>query len=916
MLNGRFYIIVIMNIKLCTNGESVFTGIISNNEIYQKAPKHWAAYIDRFLQKRSSLISKTHFNYKIFLLKMLNNASVFVRNSINHISLETKRRSICFSLSCLYRRRLKPKSPSGKIVIYPEMLKWHRHTFEKPPLIFYRFALSFSLDKRLSLNLTVHHMLLSTKFFSCQNGKLLIYEFFVKYYKNSPPTLSFCGHHSEIDIFPANSSNLLVLILVQEITTIQFDATFSVIDCNVVKSFKNNVSYVTNSIFFWHLSRNNNMLSAFLIQVRKDQRFKFLLSPIFVLCYFMYDGPGSRTAILNPEVNHNMYVMAFSCSSFQCFVKILTNFSTSGFGHYYSIPLLVASSNEILNDTHITLHGYTCRPLPCVVKLWTKSSFQVNASIFRVSYKSITLYRPDCMYGGLYIFQGNNIDNGPLCQDINMPSLISRSYVSKNSSLLVILYNYEKYSDINATIRISLTKCKPVMFSQYDFKNYCSGSGNTTDICETYYSNITQGTSLFISSSRGGISFKLLNHGCVVLYVNRRSIDPTGRTELKEYQYGLNLYFSPEHLYSSEIKVRYDILGLFGQHTYGSKSEENIHFRKIIKNDEICFFELNETHEEAFSQENNCEQGFDTDLKITSSPVKDKIFMTTIITEAHVLASQLTFGTHLYLNSDSWIDIIIQTLRIEQETTNSKFDCLYEMEPIHLMPGRERFDVQYDGFGSSALHLTLNGPNEDKFELRNKRYIICIIAYGLFESSVVTVVSYPMSFAHLRNGKVIWLQNTIISLTITAVDSLNSTNLNLTTAWMCSKFHKSSQKMLSTQKDNQDGLCNVKHSILFGYKHCLQFSLHGHIYALYHEKNELSVVSNFFENSGNHTSWNEASKLCSVVGGNLPVFTSKLQLDELLAFLTDSSKVHPLEALFIGLKSNLKVRILELSPGN
>ena len=51
-------------------------------------------------------------------------------------------------------------------------------------------------------------------------------------------------------------------------------------------------------------------------------------------------------------------------------------------------------------------------------------------------------------------------------------------------------------------------------------------------------------------------------------------------------------------------------------------------------------------------------------------------------------------------------------------------------------------------------------------------------------------------------------------------------------------------------------------------------------------------------------SWNEASEMCTDMGGYLPFFTFKKDLDELIALLKLSQAIPPIQALFIGLQFN------------
>ena len=55
-------------------------------------------------------------------------------------------------------------------------------------------------------------------------------------------------------------------------------------------------------------------------------------------------------------------------------------------------------------------------------------------------------------------------------------------------------------------------------------------------------------------------------------------------------------------------------------------------------------------------------------------------------------------------------------------------------------------------------------------------------------------------------------------------------------------------------------------------------------------------------------SWNKATELCKSLGGDLPHFMSRYNLDEFIAMLLKSEKIPMMEAIFIGLKYN-KIKV-------
>ena len=57
--------------------------------------------------------------------------------------------------------------------------------------------------------------------------------------------------------------------------------------------------------------------------------------------------------------------------------------------------------------------------------------------------------------------------------------------------------------------------------------------------------------------------------------------------------------------------------------------------------------------------------------------------------------------------------------------------------------------------------------------------------------------------------------------------------------------------------------------------------------------------------------WQEASTLCQTVGGYLPIFHSRTQLEDFLALMKSDRWMVHIEAIYIGLQFSAKVDIFE-----
>ena len=90
-----------------------------------------------------------------------------------------------------------------------------------------------------------------------------------------------------------------------------------------------------------------------------------------------------------------------------------------------------------------------------------------------------------------------------------------------------------------------------------------------------------------------------------------------------------------------------------------------------------------------------------------------------------------------------------------------------------------------------------------------------------------------------------------------------------------------------------------------GYRECLNISfVNAQYHYILYTKEFAFFEFERLKDTSDYTSWREASELCRDIGGYLPYFTSREELDKLLAFLKLSSEIHPIEAVYIGLTLN------------
>ena len=117
-----------------------------------------------------------------------------------------------------------------------------------------------------------------------------------------------------------------------------------------------------------------------------------------------------------------------------------------------------------------------------------KYGYHINATVTNLTYDGTP--SQTCMYGGLLAveqFENNYTESSIICKSV---SGNTRSFYSQNSSLIILSYWYSQYSSVNASLRISQTKCKLLQIDHCKFDSLCQSHLNVSK-CNMYLNQIT-----------------------------------------------------------------------------------------------------------------------------------------------------------------------------------------------------------------------------------------------------------------------------------------------------------------------------------------------------------------------------------------------------------------------------------------
>ena len=323
-------------------------------------------------------------------------------------------------------------------------------------------------------------------------------------------------------------------------------------------------------------------------------------------------------------------------------------------------------------------------PSPCVIHIQAETGIQINVTVDHVSY--LGEGSSECKYAGLVIVEeltDEYKESSSLCSNHSRSSRQSRSFYSHNSSLTLVLYWYEPYSVINATLKISQTTCKTIWLDDCVVESLCSPFVDNLDECNSYLRKITRFSKVtlrFVINLSPSMLISLPDKECVVIQIFHK--DATlPKNAIDNHRCHVPLDTAPDIV--TEGRITYTILGSLHNYVAKGQYKDTLIFHGI--SDRFCF-----THEDL--DEIRCQKDLDTpilhpnrdeydaiqigsglgsglglgDNGSFNALIFDKIqdIFVFALTKTPTHTKSLTFGTAFYLHTRSWIDVIIQNTEV------------------------------------------------------------------------------------------------------------------------------------------------------------------------------------------------------------------------------------------------------------
>ena len=918
---------------------------VLNVNLLNETPKQWQKYVNNVIYKTIYVYADNTGNTLTITSSMkilLEKSKSFISYSTKFCNEETMTKTVLLgknSTAIPVHHRNFTDEIYGKAILYSAnvsrasgnffVVAPHLRKFDCQ----FKYLWIFQLFKKLRVNVTFHFIYFHGSSNNCQLGYINVE---IKTLQNrSENNFLFCGQHSKFSIFPA-CRNLDIKLKTYEQIFFRQLFTHEVIDWKILSTYNStdNISHIPEMVFF----RENSTLQTFSIKVNHYEDILLEISTDLESTMFLLDGPGlvSPWKIIRKKIT--------KLARFQCLVKIYKTLRASG-----SLQVIYTSVKS-LSSTHIipkespllylnyNMLNNTNSIKRSVLNLETNDAFKINCTVMVLRYAGPL--DSSCKYGGLVAYETQENVNKhviSLCNENISQFSQPRNIYSTFNKLVLVVYNYKEYSKLNVTVKITTSVCELV---RIDICKIYSFWDDFDPLIGKYIADITKFSNLrlylveneFIERDFGHLTFSLENITCGVLQFTSNSgkyrdicdvhLKPKPITksdkDLLYFMTGLFIYQNIE--YDEYLSVS-DYLQLYGEandvcifkakdnipyfscNNYTSDSEDReMH---ISRQKPFTFLSLHDFKYGHMERQNFSKLGFFLSCK-TISP-----------TDIH----SLKVVVNLKYASSSWVDIQIRwNMSKKKKDLQLLWYGLSDITENIIMP--YHLLKKLSDSETHALVIQFH-PNSDlKLETYSIFTIdvsICLDYYKVFEKnpflwtdrSLLAVIYYPavecsvnwkstLLYSKLITSHMISFPGIVKKVNIT--DQYISANQHFTAFWP-NLYDKYDQFLLSEGNDCESAKNAFQHDKCFNFSQLFEESDRYYIFL------ETSFDDSINPNASTYQTWNKALADCRSIGGELPYFNSRRDLEELMAFLKLNAAILPLKAIYIGISSNFNTKV-------
>ncbi len=293
---------------------------------------------------------------------------------------------------------------------------------------------------------------------SCTHHKVVFYNIG----HNHNESFLFCGSYSSFFMFSI-SKNVLIEQHLAWYSCGNLSLYFAVMDRNLIStqqvSQNARLSFQPEQKQISFLVQENILKMDLFVQVEKYLQLELLVPTGTTQKCTVFDGPGQLSPQLNSREEENRY----KPSTFLCFMTMyllgtknshFTAINYTGFTQNDSQVVLSLNRHNATFYDSSAFHNYR------ILDISALDGFQIYITFVAYNYWAKSLAET-CVQGGMSAFnnKGKLYQHAQTFCKLSTIERAKKRLYSKNPSLRLVLYSYNLYSVVNATLRILQTRC-------------------------------------------------------------------------------------------------------------------------------------------------------------------------------------------------------------------------------------------------------------------------------------------------------------------------------------------------------------------------------------------------------------------------------------------------------------------------
>ena len=408
----------------------------SNQERNKQYEKQWLLYLHKFIQLSGLHFSNTQVSNLILLLKRLF-SSLQIKHFLRvyHVKLVHDRNFYQQNVMQVLSRFMTISGIINRNITY-EKNDVHR-------------VWNFTPRRNFRIRMIIQRLKIHTWYKSCVRNLTINY-------KNVTDVL--CGHYSNFYYYPT-VSNVCLDIFYETNFLFKLNITFDLMTRNIIK--KLNRLHPKFMHIFYVIQNIQREMYLYFLKVAKFKIMKLFLLEHAVL----FDGPGyisSRKIIAKNTI--------FTTKGFQCIMRFILPLYSSIKERNTTLvkysDIKATGTNHLLQKAHssrqiVYNNSRSGTPYYSMFKSPNSTHLTIVISKFSINASLDDLY---CNYGGIAIFDLviGDPEETSLCYTRIDHQVNMQPFYSLSNTIRIVIFAYEKYSNLSTTITVSFIACKVV----------------------------------------------------------------------------------------------------------------------------------------------------------------------------------------------------------------------------------------------------------------------------------------------------------------------------------------------------------------------------------------------------------------------------------------------------------------------